>query len=581
MRKKIIPILICMLLITTAVLLGEAKKSVLSEENLMKSNGYLGANLSIYPTSYDFGNMYIGDVNSTTFEIWNSGCCYLSYSLLPTCDWVSFNPISGSSQGEHDTITVNIETSFLNPGLHQSYIQIHSNGGDRIFSIYINVSTANTPMLTYYPRSYDFGDILKGNPASTTFEIWNCGINTLTYSLNEDSAWIAINPIVGSSTSEHDTITVYIDTQNMVSGLNIYNIQILSNGGNRLFRVSVNIKNPSGPELSYAPHSYNFGHKLEGETYLTTFEIWNTGIQKLTYSVIENCDWITVYPNSGASSGEHNTITVSIDTNALKQYSNSYDISIDTNGGVGYFTVTVLIGESYRNITVEQAYNFLTNTSNGIQIPIDVRYDNEWAVAHIDTPSPENPKHHCLCAWSNETVLQEFMELYQGKEIILYCLAGSRSMTAVNMLVEHNFDGIIYNMLGGINAWIAAGYPTKANTPPNIPVISGEKRGKPGEEYQYNFTTSDIDQDNVYYYVNWSDNTSNQLVGPYHSGEETTLSHIWSEKGTYTLKVKARDIYGAESDYATLDIKMPKTGNTVFHQILLRIFEKIHLFFLF
>ena len=61
--------------------------------------------------------------------------------------------------------------------------------------------------------------------------------------------------------------------------------------------------------------------------------------------------------------------------------------------------------------------------------------------------------------------------------------------------------------------------------------------------------------------MNWSDNTSNQLIGPYYSGEEAALSHTWSEKGTYTVKVKARDIYGAESDYATLDIKMPYSYN--------------------
>ena len=151
------------------------------------------------------------------------------------------------------------------------------------------------------------------------------------------------------------------------------------------------------------------------------------------------------------------------------------------------------------------------------------------------------------------------MELYQGKEIILYCLGGSRSTTAANTLVEHNFEGVIYNMIGGINTWIAAGYPTKANTPPNIPLISGEKKGKPGEEYQYTVTTTDIDQDDVYYYVNWSDNTTNQLIGPYHSGEQVTLNHTWSEKGTYIVKVKARDIYGSESDYATLEIKMPYT----------------------
>ena len=237
------------------------------------------------------------------------------------------------------------------------------------------------------------------------------------------------------------------------------------------------------------------------------------------------------------------------------------------------------LAAGYTNITVEQAYSLLTNTSNGIQIPIDIRTNSEWAVAHIDTPAPENPQHWPYL--QDGVNLTEFMEQYRGKEIVLYCKAGSRTLKAANLLVANNFDGVIYFMLGGNDAWTLAGYPTKANTPPNTPMITGDTKGKPGEDYSYTVITTDSDSDNVYYYVNWSDNTSNQLVGPYHSGEEATINHTWSEKGTYIVKVKARDIYGSESDYATLDIKMPKTGNTVFHQILLRIFEKIHLFFLF
>jgi rhodanese-related sulfurtransferase len=235
---------------------------------------------------------------------------------------------------------------------------------------------------------------------------------------------------------------------------------------------------------------------------------------------------------------------------------------------------TIIAG--YTNITVEQAHSLLTNTSNGIQIPIDVRTPSEWAIAHIDTPSPENPQHWAYLQEGQN--LTKFMDLYQGKEIILYCKAGSRSMKAANLLVQNNFTGTIYNMLGGITAWTTAGYPTKPNSPPNTPVITGDTKGKIGEEYQYKLSTTDIDSDDVYYYVNWSDNTSNQLFGPYHSGEEATISYVWSEKGTYTVKVKSRDIYGSESDYATLEIKMPKTGNTSFHQLLLRIFEKIHSF---
>jgi hypothetical protein len=170
--------------------------------------------------------------------------------------------------------------------------------------------------------------------------------------------------------------------------------------------------------------------------------------------------------------------------------------------------------------------------------------------------------------------LSKFIELYKGKEVILYCKAGARSFIATKLLIANNFIGTIYNMIGGIDAWISAGYPTKPNSPPNTPVITGDKNGKIGQEYQYIFNTTDPEQDDVYYYINWSDNTSNQLIGPYYSGEEASLNHIWSEKGTYTLKVKARDIYGAESDYATLDVKMPKTSTTIFHQTLWKIFEK-------
>jgi len=46
---------------------------------------------------------------------------------------------------------------------------------------------------------------------------------------------------------------------------------------------------------------------------------------------------------------------------------------------------------------------------------------------------------------------------YNDTEIIVYCRSGSRSLQASNILVDNNFTKI-YNMLGGINAWISAGF---------------------------------------------------------------------------------------------------------------------------
>jgi rhodanese-related sulfurtransferase len=230
-----------------------------------------------------------------------------------------------------------------------------------------------------------------------------------------------------------------------------------------------------------------------------------------------------------------------------------------------------LNSDSYIDITVEEAWNMLNDSSNGVQIPIDVRTDSEWANEHIDTPYPENPKHHCSCEWDNETIVQEFMSFYEGKEIIIYCRSGSRSVTASNILVDNGFVGTIYNMLGGINAWKAAGFPTISNQPPDIPTVAGTINGKPETEYPYTIFSTDPEGDDVYYYINWSDGTDTIYIGPYSSDEEVIVNHIWTEKGTYVVKVKAWDYYQAESDWGTLEVSVPKNKpylNTPFLQFL-------------
>ena len=49
------------------------------------------------------------------------------------------------------------------------------------------------------------------------------------------------------------------------------------------------------------------------------------------------------------------------------------------------------------------------------------------------------------------------LALYNDTEIIVYCKSGSRSLQASNILVANNFSKV-FNMLGGIDAWINAGY---------------------------------------------------------------------------------------------------------------------------
>jgi len=220
----------------------------------------------------------------------------------------------------------------------------------------------------------------------------------------------------------------------------------------------------------------------------------------------------------------------------------------------------IISNNDYIDITVEEAWIMLNDPSpeNGIQIPIDVRTDDEWIIEHIDTPAPENPIHYPLEELEDPTGLETFLSTYDGEDIILYCAAGGRSKIAANILDVNEFNGTIYNMLGGINEWKYEGYPTIANQPPSKPEITGKTSGKPGKEYQYTLKSTDSDGNKIYYFINWSDGTYDTWIGPYSSNQEVVVNHTWEEKGTYTVQVKAKDYYGNESDWATLDITIPK-----------------------
>ncbi len=100
------------------------------------------------------------------------------------------------------------------------------------------------------------------------------------------------------------------------------------------------------------------------------------------------------------------------------------------------------------------------------------------------------------------------------------------------------------------------------NQPPETPLIEGPRRFKEGEGgvYTYTINSTDFEGDDICYLINWSDGTQD-VTGYYASGEVFTINAtIPLDKGTYTLfKIKAIDVFGAESDWATLEITVPKT----------------------
>jgi len=93
---------------------------------------------------------------------------------------------------------------------------------------------------------------------------------------------------------------------------------------------------------------------------------------------------------------------------------------------------------------------------------------------------------------------------------------------------------------------------------PTPPTIHGFTDGKVEQQYSYTVDTTDPNGDDVYYFIDWGDNTNSSWIGPYPSGEVITESHTWSEKGKYTIQAKVKDVNEWESDWATLKVTVSK-----------------------
>jgi PKD repeat protein len=174
---------------------------------------------------------------------------------------------------------------------------------------------------------------------------------------------------------------------------------------------------------------------------------------------------------------------------------------------------------------VGDSINFIGNVAGGVP-----PYDYLWDFGDSNTSTQQNPSH-------------------------IYIVAGNYTVT---LTVTDDFGNVSSD-----DTWVNI---ERLNSPPNTPNITGPKSGKPRVEIEYNFSTTDPDLDNVFYFVDWGDGTNSGWVGPNASGEEIKIKHKWNTKEAYTIKCKAKDINGAESGWGSLEVTIPRykfIGNTL------------------
>ncbi|MFX0012815.1 MAG: PQQ-binding-like beta-propeller repeat protein, partial [Candidatus Hermodarchaeota archaeon] len=137
-------------------------------------------------------------------------------------------------------------------------------------------------------------------------------------------------------------------------------------------------------------------------------------------------------------------------------------------------------------------------------------------------------------------------------------------------------DGTVYI---ASSHWLSGGYfylhafGMLESNAPNAPIITGQENGEPWKEYEYTFKAIDPNDDDLYYYVDWGDGTEEEWIGPYSSGEEVKISHIWTGPIVYTIIAKAKDTGGFFGPWDSFEINMPR-DKSISSSPLLRFLER-------
>jgi len=140
-------------------------------------------------------------------------------------------------------------------------------------------------------------------------------------------------------------------------------------------------------------------------------------------------------------------------------------------------------------------------------------------------------------------------------------LCDSSGVQLKNMLTENNYSFNCPAMETQIFFIICQGN----NTPPEKPEKpSGKTQTKINVEYTYSSKTIDVDGNQIHYWFDWGDGNNSGWLGPYASGAIASAKHTWTMKGTYQIKVQAKDTSNAESGWSDpLSVTVDNTRPTV------------------
>jgi streptogramin lyase len=114
------------------------------------------------------------------------------------------------------------------------------------------------PAISVSPTALSNGITVGETAVNQSFELWNSGASTLNYTISDNASWLSCSPAIGSSTGEHDIITVTYNVASLAAGAYSATITISdASAGNspKTVPVSLTVTGVT-PGISISPASF-------------------------------------------------------------------------------------------------------------------------------------------------------------------------------------------------------------------------------------------------------------------------------------------------------------------------------------
>lgn len=543
-------------------------------------NDYAPPDVETLQPSYSSGTILRGDLIS----MGGYGSCqgWFVYDNEYHSDWEDYanatNPQSLNALGPYEKYIGELATG------NYHCRAIASNGNGTVSGEDILFHVENYPYPIVEPGDgIDFGEVLEGESAQRTFEIYDGAGVGFGYSF-EWGEWIEeVAPSSGHVYgSEHDVITVTINTTGLPPGTHATNISVDTPPGLYPwdYPVTVTVVSYLVPDdrIFYEPDLVREVPSALAMPIYTPTVPFPIELFLASWDPNHEEEWLQDYGFYGVKA---DSSTGYLRSAIMAEYS---FLIFDIIGElIGLFPVPVsLVVENLFGVIYEVPVVTAPGTQHMANISFKGDYEGEVHIEELggaqaslmiiqeEGPEPDYPR-SSLCytqkeirdysvgafIWGDSKSFENSLN-HDNHHALVGLVEGETYIFWISACSSLLLDG--YSLPGGFSLVTGRGWsdmtfhfeemkieywrdtpPPAGEYPPERPELAGPTIVPRGESGEFTASTTDPNGDDLFYRWFWGDGSSSEWVGPYPSGEAAMCAHAYSDMGVYRVRVQAKE----------------------------------------